>query len=155
MSRRFVLQLVVLALGAHALSAQTSMQAPAARMKRVAVATRAIPRGTVLTPGDFVVRDSVVHTVSAIPDTTRVVAGWTARRSIAAGELLVEPAVEAPAVVGANAPVQVEWMDRNVTLTVRGVAARAGAVGDRVPVRTETGRRLEATIVAPGRVRID
>lgn len=152
MSRRFVVQLFAIALGAHALSAQT----PAAgRPKRVAVATRAIPRGTVLTGDDFVVRDSVVHTVSAIPDTTRVVAGWSARRSIAVGELLIEPAVEAPSVVAANTPVQVEWMDRNVTLTVRGVAARAGAIGDRVPVRTEMGRRLEATVVAPGRVRVE
>ncbi len=155
-SRRFVLQLLVLALGAHALSAQAlSAQAPAARTKRVAIATRAIARGSVLTSDDFVVRDTAVRTVSALPDTTRVVPGWTARRSSGAGARLLEPAVVAPAVGSANAPVQVEWNDRNVTLTVKGVAARAGAIGDRVPVRTETGRRLEATIVAPGRVRID
>jgi flagella basal body P-ring formation protein FlgA len=130
-------------------------QQPAARTHRVAVAMRAIPRGAVLGDDDFVVRDTAVRTVSPLPDSTRVSAGWVTRRSIAAGELLIEPAVEAPSVVTANSSVQVEFQDQNVTLTIRGIAARSGAIGERVPVRTELGKRLDATVIAPGRVRID
>jgi flagella basal body P-ring formation protein FlgA len=84
-----------------------------------------------------------------------VAAGWVTRRTITAGEILREPAVEAPAIVNANSPVLIEWKDGSVSLTVAGVAARDGALGERIPVRSETGRRFEATVVAPGRVRID
>jgi len=57
--------------------------------------------------------------------------------------------------VTANEPVLVEWVDGNVSLTVHGTAARNGSIGERVPVRTELGKRIEGTVVAPGRVRID
>jgi flagella basal body P-ring formation protein FlgA len=40
-------------------------------------------------------------------------------------------------------------------MTVRGIAARNASMGERVSVRMEHGRRIEATVVAPGRVRID
>jgi flagella basal body P-ring formation protein FlgA len=77
------------------------------------------------------------------------------RRTIAAGEVLRSPAVEPPTVVNANSPVEVEWVDGNLTLTVEGIAARNASLGERVPVRTESGKRLEGTVVAPGRVRMD
>jgi flagella basal body P-ring formation protein FlgA len=51
--------------------------------------------------------------------------------------------------------VNVEWADRNVMLTVRGVVTRNAALGERVTVRTELGHRVDATVIAPGRVRID
>ena len=57
--------------------------------------------------------------------------------------------------VSANEPVSVEWADRNVLLTIRGIVTRNAALGERVTVRTELGRRVDATVVAPGRVRID
>jgi len=88
-------------------------------------------------------------------DSSRVALGWTTRRMIAAGEILRSPAVEPPIVVGANQPVEVEWADQNVRLTIRGVAARNASLGDRVAVRTDLGRRVEGTVVAAGRVRID
>jgi flagella basal body P-ring formation protein FlgA len=150
----FVTLIALFLLSARIMAAQTAGAAPPPT-RRVAVATRMIPRGTVLSASDFAVRDTAVRTVSALPDSTRVSAGWVARRSIAAGELLVEPAVEAPAVVSANGPVEVEWKDQNVTLTVRGIATRNAAIGERVPVRTTTGHRIEATVVAPGRVRME
>lgn len=155
-TRAHPLVLVALAalclLSARLLVAQESVPAPT---RRVAVATRLIPRGSVLTADDFQMRDSTLRGFVGVLDTATVKPGWMARRTINAGEILREPAVEAPTVVTANDPVQVEFADRNVTLVVRGIAARSGAIGDRVPVRTALGKRLEATIIARGRVRID
>jgi flagella basal body P-ring formation protein FlgA len=58
-------------------------------------------------------------------------------------------------VVTANQPVAVEWNDQNVRVTLRGIATRNAPMGSRVGVRMESGRRLEATVVGTGRVRID
>jgi flagella basal body P-ring formation protein FlgA len=49
----------------------------------------------------------------------------------------------------------VEYTDAGITLTMRGIAARNGSLGDRVPVRVDSGKRLEGTVIAPGRIRID
>jgi len=120
--------------------------------RRAAIATRTLPRGTVLGADDFVYRDT---TLRGPLDTNTVTAGWVTRRLIGAGEVLRVPAVERPAVVSANEPVEVEWKDRNVLLTLRGVVTRNASLGERVTVRTDLGHRIEATVVAPGRVRID
>ena len=120
--------------------------------RRVAVATHLLPRGTVLTAEDIVYRDS---TIRGPIDTNTVAAGWITRRLIGAGEVLRAPAVERPALVSANSPVDVEWADRNVMLTLRGIATRNAALGERVPVRTGFGHRVDGTVIAPGRVRID
>jgi flagella basal body P-ring formation protein FlgA len=123
-----------------------------ATMRRAAVATRNIARGTVLTADDFTMRDT---TLRAPLDTNRVAAGWVTRRMINAGEVLVAPAVEPPTIVNANAPVQLEYNDQGVRLTVRGTATKNAAMGERVVVRTELGNRIEGTVIAPGKVRID
>jgi flagella basal body P-ring formation protein FlgA len=128
--------------------------APAPK-QRVAIATRTIARGAVLSADDFELRDTTMRMNASEPDTTPVVAGWVTRRTINAGELLRSPAVEPPTVVNANSPVLIEWSDGNVSLTVHGIAARNGALGDRIPVRSDLGKRFDATVVAPGRVRID
>ena len=124
-------------------------QQPASQ--RVAVATRTLPRGTVLAESDFTVRDT---TLRGPLDTTQVGEGWVTRRLIGAGEVLRMPSVERPRLISANQPVQLEWRDNNVTLTLRGVATRSAALGERIAVRTDSGRRVEATVVAPGRLRL-
>jgi flagella basal body P-ring formation protein FlgA len=121
-------------------------------VSRAAVATRALARGTVLDADDFVVRDTAL---SGPADTSRVVAGWVTRRAFTPGEVLRAPAVEPPTIISANQTVEVEWVDENVRLTIRGVATRNAALGDRIPIRTELGHRLDAIVVAPGRVRLD
>lgn len=122
-------------------------QAPATR--RVAVATRTLVRGTVLTADDFTMRDT---TLRGTADSVAV--GWVARRLIGAGEVLRMPAVERPRAVAANQHVELEWRDRNVVLTIRAVATRDAALGERIAVRTDSGRRVQATVVGPGRVRL-
>ena len=120
--------------------------------RRIAVAARLLPRGTVLSAEDIAYRDSTLRGPS---DTSTVAVGWVTRRLIGAGEVLRAPAVERPTIVSANEPVDLEWADRNVMLTVRGVATRSAALGERIPVRTGFGHRVDGTVVAPGRVRID
>lgn len=120
--------------------------------RRVAVAAHAIARGAVLSVDDIEYRDTTLRVVT---DTSEIVPGWVTRRMINTGEVLREPAVEPPQVVTANEPVLVEWIDGNVSLTINGIAARSASLGDRIPVRTELGKRIEGTVVAPGRVRID
>lgn len=119
--------------------------------QRVAVASRTLPRGTVLTANDFVVRDSAMR---GPLDTAQVGEGWVTRRIIGAGEVLRMPSIERPRLISANQQVQLEWRDNNVTLTLRGVATRSAALGERIAVRTDSGRRVEATVVAPGRLRL-
>jgi len=145
--------LPVAAAGAQQAAAQDAPRGaqPGARRK-LAIAIRPIARGTVLSLDDFEYRDT---TVRAVADTFTVAPGWVTRRMIAAGEVLRVPAVEAPAVVAANQPVELLYMNENVRLTLRGTAVRRGSVGERVTVRTEQGRRVEGTVIAPGRVRID
>jgi flagella basal body P-ring formation protein FlgA len=118
----------------------------------VPVAARALARGEVLGTADIIYRDTTLH---GPIDTASVAAGWVTRRAIAAGEVLREPAVEPPIIVAANTPVQLEWNDHDVHISVAGTATSSAALGERVMVRTEAGRRIEGTVVAPGHVRID
>jgi flagella basal body P-ring formation protein FlgA len=129
--------------------------APArAQARRVPVATHQIPRGATLTADDIELRDSTMRSGAPI-DTNDVVPGWVTRRVINAGEVLRAPAVEPPTLVTANQPVAVEWVDQNIRLTLRGTATRNAAIGTRVTVRMESGRRIDGTVVGAGRVRID
>lgn len=132
---------------------QQLAQQAAPLTRRVVVAAHALSRGEVLSADDIEIRDTTGTRVTS--DTNQIVPGWVTRRAIAAGEVLRSPAVEPPMVVTANQPVEVEWQDQNIRMIVRGIAARNASMGERVSVRMEHGRRIEATVVAPGRVRID
>ena len=127
---------------------------PVGVTRRVPVATHQIARGATLTADDIEFRDSTMR--SGTPaDTNEVAPGWVTRRMINAGEILRSPAVEPPSLVTANQPVEVEWVDGNIKLTLRGIATRNAPIGSRVTVRMENGRRVDGTVVAAGRVRID
>lgn len=140
-------------LAARAAGAQdVARQVAVAPTHRMPIALHTIVRGSVLTVDDFEYRDTTTH---APADTAEVAAGWVTRRTINAGEILRTPAVEPPTIITANTPVQLEFVDGGVRLTVRGIATRSGSLGDRITVRTELGKRVEGTVVAPGRVRID
>lgn len=154
MTRRLLHPLTLIAIAALlVLSARLAGAQESTNAKvRVAVAARALARGAVLADSDIMYRDT---TVRGSIEATNVARGWITRRVIAAGELLRSPSVEPPVLVSANAPVEVEFRDGNVRLSIAGTAARDGSLGDRVPVRTELGHRIEGTVVARGRVRID
>ena len=142
--------MLFIAAGAERAAAQSPP--PSHPVTRVPVAARPLARGAVLGAGDIVYRDSVIN----IPtDTSRVTEGWVTRRVIAAGEVLRPPAVTLRNVVLANQAVDIEYADKDVSLTLRGTATRSAPLGERIVVRTEFGRRVEGTVVGPGRVRLD
>ena len=125
-----------------------------AQVRRVPIATHQIARGTTLTADDIELRDSTMRSGGPI-DTNEVAPGWVTRRVINPGEILRSPAVEPPNLVTANQSVAVEWVDQNIRLTLRGTATRNAAIGSRVTVRMDSGRRIDGTVVGAGRVRID
>jgi flagella basal body P-ring formation protein FlgA len=151
-TRRVLHPLLLVALIALVLLSARLAGAQQATPHRLAFATHAIARGAVLSADDFEYRDSTSRTPL---DTSVVSAGWVTRRTIAAGEVLREPAVQPPVLVTANQPVEIEFRNENISLTMRGTSTRSGALGEHVTVRTEAGKRIEATVVAAGRVRID
>ena len=152
MTRRTLQSILLVAVAALALMSARVSGAQQAGHRRLAFAARPIARGAVLGADDIEYRDS---TTSAPADTNQVVVGWVTRRMIVAGEVLRSPAVTPPVIVMANESVEVEWTDQNVRLTVRGIATRSAALGERVPVRIDSGKRMDALVVAPGRVRIE
>lgn len=135
-------------------------QAPA---QRVAVASRALARDVTLTPADFgyaLATDTPTRTTpptvpalepAAASDT---LVGWMTRRVIAAGEVLRTPGVTPPQLVRSGDIVAVTYSADGVTITMRGRATRSAALGERITVRMDNQRKLEATVVAVGRVRV-
>lgn len=118
------------------------------------VAARRLERGIELTAAD-ISQATVVHWGEPPADAPAVGAGWVTRRVIAAGEPLRPPAVAPPLLVSAGDLVQVIVRRGAVELTLRARATGAAAAGERVPVRTDAGRRLQGIAVARGVVRID
>jgi flagella basal body P-ring formation protein FlgA len=139
-------------------AAQVAAMAPAASAplgveRTVPVATRPLPRGAVLADTDFQLTTAVVR--SSLRSASAATAGWVTRRPISAGEPLVEPAVGPPALVTSGQLVSFIAEREGVRLSIRGTAASAGALGDRVWVRVEAGRRLRGVVTAPATVSAD
>lgn len=148
---RAVVVLAMVAGSACVLRAQSRDQRP----MRVAIATRDLATGSVLTDADMALKDTVIvwrwHTA---PDTTRPAAGWVTRRAIAAGEVLRTPAVMAPPVVTTGAAVTAIWQDGPVRLVLTGTATNTAAIGAPVGVRIDRTRRLDGIAVGPNTVRL-
>jgi len=127
--------------------------APLGVERTVPVASRALPRGATISPADYQIIATVVRPalrLAAAGDS-----GWVTRRPVAAGEPLVEPAVGPPALVTSGQAVTFVAEQAGIRLAIRGTAASAGALGDHVWVRMDSGRRLRGTIIAPATVRAD
>lgn len=153
MSSLVAITLALLALAALSLGAQAPSVAPSGTERTVPVATRALARGTSLTPDDYQFASVVVR--SALRSAAAAESGWVTRRAVSAGEPLVEPAVGPPALVTAGQPVTFVAQERSIRLTIRGTATSAGALGSRVWVRFDSGRRLRGLVIAPATVSAD
>ena len=127
--------------------------APLGIERTVPVAARALPRGATLSSADYSVVATVVR--PALRTAAAAEAGWVTRRPVAAGEPLVEPAVGPPSLVTSGQPVTFVSDHAGIRLAIRGTAASAGALGDRVWVRVEAGRRLRGIVTAPATVSAD
>lgn len=148
-----IAMLATATLGAQASSVAAPRPAPLGVERTVPVAVRALPRGTALTASDFQVKDTVVR--ASLRKAAAAESGWVTRRAVALGEPLVEPAVGPPALVSSGQPVTFIAEHDIVRLAVRGTAASSGALGDRVWVRLEAGRRLRGIVTAPATVSAD
>lgn len=117
----------------------------------VPIATRRLPRGTVLAEGDMTVARVALHGPKASVGRLAQI-GWVTRRVVLAGELLREPAVAPAPLVGAGQSVQFVFESDGIELTLEGVAMNAASLGGDVTVRLDPHRRAVGTVTGPGRV---
>jgi flagella basal body P-ring formation protein FlgA len=136
--------LAIAALLARSAAAHAQPARPAAK-DDTPRATRALPRGYVLTAEDM---------TPTTPDTRHPSAGWVTKRVIAAGEPLRVPAVAPPDAIRAGQPVDVVFVDGAIRLRLTGTALNAAALGARVAVRIDARRRLEGVAVGPSTVQL-
>jgi flagella basal body P-ring formation protein FlgA len=113
------------------------------------VAAREIARGTVLTDQD------VTYPAGVERDSTGAPVGWVARRVIAAGEPLREPAVTPPDLVHVGDAVQAVFRDGPIEMRLIGRAMGAARAGEKVMIRIDMHRRFEGVVVGPRLVNID
>ena len=120
-----------------------------------AMLIRAVARGDVIAAADFVVerRRKAEFINGAIAADQAV--GLAAKRPLRPGELLRATDLAKPEVVRRNQSVTIVYQVPGITLTVRGKALEAGAVGDLINVaNVQSNRTVQATIEGPGRVAI-
>ena len=127
--------------------------APLGVERTVPVAAHAMPRGATVTPADFSMIAAIVR--PSLRTAAAAESGWVTRRAVAAGEPLIEPAVGPPALVVAGQAVTFVSDHAGIRLSIRGTAATGGALGDKVWVRMDSGRRLRGAVIAPATIRAD
>ena len=130
-------------------SRQDAIRLRAGTAVRVPVASRHLPRGTVLSASDIEVTDGVSWGPPGV-DEAEVVPGWVTQRTLTRGDRLVTPAVRPALSVMSGSPVEIVWRRGAISLALPGTAAGNGAIGEQVLVRSETGKRMRGIIVAPG-----
>lgn len=119
----------------------------------VAVLTRTLARGDVIKASDFTVerRRKAEFLSSAMPASQAV--GLAAVRPLRAGELLRTTDLTKAEVVRRNQTVTIVYQAPGITLTVRGKALEAGAVGDVINVTNlQSNHVVQASVDGPGRV---
>jgi flagella basal body P-ring formation protein FlgA len=115
------------------------------------IATRRLPRGTVLAKSDM----ALVRVLNWGPPSRTIArcdAGWITRRVILPDEVLREPAVAPPPLVAPGQTVEYVVATAGVQLTIRGVAMGSAYLGDRVWVRLGTARRALGIVTGKARV---
>jgi flagella basal body P-ring formation protein FlgA len=116
---------------------------------------RPIERGEVLQASDLAeVRRPKAESGAVLTDGKAAV-GLAARHALRPGQPLATTDLMKPEVVARNDTVTIVYQVPGITLTLRGQAKDAGALGDTISVvNTETKRVMQAVVSGPGRVMV-
>jgi flagellar basal body P-ring formation protein FlgA len=113
-----------------------------------------IERGEVLKASDLVVQRRPKSEGPAITD-LQMAAGLAARRSLRPGQPLHDADLMKPTIVQRNDAVTIIYEAPGFTLTLRGRAQDAGALGDTISVlNAESKRVVQGVVSGPGRVTV-
>ena len=137
-------------------SLQTRISGQVLPMVQTAVATRRIAPGNVLGEADVQlarVRLASLHGSAAVlPEAAR---GLAAKRVVAVGQPVSAGDLTKPPLVLRGAPVRMTLNSDGLSLTAQGIAAEAGARGDRIRVENPVSHLLvEAEVTDAGEVRV-
>jgi flagella basal body P-ring formation protein FlgA len=136
--------------------ASVAVPVRAGRLDTVFTASRPLAAGARLTADDLHAAPTIIWGAPRGASPERPQPGWEVRRDLAAGDRLIGPAVEAPALVEPGESVQVVWSRGTVHVSLTGRAMNRARAGEEVRVRIAGRERpLTATAVDPGVVAID
>jgi flagella basal body P-ring formation protein FlgA len=123
---------------------------------RVVVASRHLRRGQMIGTGDveLVERNLAALHGAYYEDASRVI-GLKLKRDLTRNAVLTPKALEVDRLVRRGSEVTILAADPRIRVSVKGKALGSGAAGDRIKVENlSSGRRLSATVVGRGTVRV-
>lgn len=116
---------------------------------------RTVGRGEVLKPSDLTVLKRPKAEAGTVLTDPNATAGLEARHELRAGQPLVAADVMKPQVVQRNDTVTIVYEAPGVTLTLRGQAQNAGALGETIAVlNTDSKRVVQAVVSGTDRVTV-
>lgn len=126
----------------------------AASVPRIAVPTRDIGRGEVVSPGDFaLIPVSGAYAAGVVTSATQL-SGLEARRSLRTGEPVRLQDFRHPIVVTKGSTVTMIYEVPGVSLNAAMRAISAGGVGEMVTVQNPVSfRQVSAVVIGPGQVK--
>jgi len=122
----------------------------------VAVPARDIARGSIIAEDDLTYQTiPATRAGGGVLRTITDVAGKEARRALRAGELIRPTDIKRPTIVAKGSTVTMVFEAPGMRLTTTGRALIEGAKGETITVlNTASYRQVEATVMAPGTVRV-
>jgi len=114
-----------------------------------------LERGEVLKASDLTLQKRPKSESAALLTTLNAAVGMAARHPLRPGQALAEADLMKPLIVQRNDTVTIVYEAPGLTLTLRGQAQDAGALGDTIGViNVQSKRVLQGIITGPGRVKI-
>ncbi|MEJ1463700.1 MAG: flagellar basal body P-ring formation chaperone FlgA [Candidatus Sedimenticola sp. (ex Thyasira tokunagai)] len=124
-------------------------------MREVVVATRELPRKTLLTSNDLVMEQRDVAQLSnGYFEETRPALGKRLRRTLHVGDVITPSQLTASKTIKRGNRVIILAKAGSIEVRMSGKALSDGATGDRIKVVNDNNRKLEATVVKAGLVRV-
>jgi flagellar basal body P-ring formation protein FlgA len=116
--------------------------------------TRPVDRGEVLKEADLTIQRRPKGDTGALTDMSAVV-GLAARHDLRPDQPLHGADLMKPEIIARNDTVTIVYQAPGISLTLRGQAQQAGALGDTITVlNVESKRPVQGVIIAPGRVAV-